>query len=107
MWLVHDRETKPKTQRAAGRGHIPKVSGSGPDVKATLKALEAGATGISGLHSRLIRGVSSHLEGKQRIPLSSRVTMGISWSPLCVLKGVKPRWFLKKSGKMKGAGEGG
>ena len=26
-----------------------------------------GATGISGLHSRLIRGVSSHLEGKQRI----------------------------------------
>lgn len=45
MWLVHDRETKPKTQRAAGRGHIPKVSGSGPDVKATLKALEAGAVG--------------------------------------------------------------
>ena len=43
-----------------------------------------------GLHSRLFRGVSSHLEGKQRIPLSSRVAMGISWSPLCVLKGVKP-----------------
>ena len=27
------------------------------------------------------------LEGKQRILLSSRVAMGISWSPLCVLKG--------------------
>lgn len=39
------RETKAKTQRAAGRGHIPKVSGSGLDVKAALKTLEAGAVG--------------------------------------------------------------
>ena len=44
----------------------------------------------AGLHSRLIRGVSSHLEGKQRIPLSSRVPTGISWSPQSGLKGVRP-----------------
>ena len=42
------------------------------------------------MHSRLIRGVSSHLEGKQRIPLSSRVPTGISWSPQSGLKGVRP-----------------
>ena len=35
-------------------------------------------------------GVRSGLEGKQRILLSSRVTTGISWSPLSGVKGVKP-----------------
>ena len=35
-------------------------------------------------------GVRSRLEGKQRILLSSRVTTGISWSPLSGVKGVKP-----------------
>ena len=47
-------------------------------------------TGISGLHSRLTRVVRPRLEGKQRTPLSSRVTTGISWSPLSGLKGVEP-----------------
>ena len=41
-----------------------------------------GKTGISGLHSRLPRGVRPRLEGKQRTPLSSRVMTRISWSPL-------------------------
>ena len=49
-----------------------------------------GATGISGLHYRLPRGVRPRLEGKQRTPLSSRVATWISWSPLSGLKGVKP-----------------
>ena len=31
-----------------------------------------------------------HLEGKQSTLLSSQVATGISWSPLSVLKGVKP-----------------
>ena len=35
-------------------------------------------------------GVRRHLEGKQRTSFSSRVTTGISWSPLSGLKGVKP-----------------
>ena len=35
-------------------------------------------------------GVRRHLEGKQRTSLFSRVAMGISWSPLSGLKGVKP-----------------
>ena len=35
-------------------------------------------------------GVRRRLEGKQRTYLSSRVTTGISWSPLSGLKGVKP-----------------
>ena len=35
-------------------------------------------------------GVRRLLEGKQRTSLSSRVTTGISWSPLSGLKGVKP-----------------
>ena len=48
------------------------------------------ATRILVLHSRLTRGVRPHLEWKQKTPLSSRVAMGISWSPLCGLKGVKP-----------------
>ena len=43
-----------------------------------------------GLHSILTRGVRPHLEGKQRTVPSSRVTTGISWSPLSGLKGVKP-----------------
>ena len=47
-------------------------------------------TRISGLHSRLTRGVRPHLEGKQRTVPSSRVTTGISWRPLSGLKGVKP-----------------
>ena len=34
--------------------------------------------------------VSPHLEWKQRTPLSSRVGMGNSWSPLSGLKEVKP-----------------
>ena len=42
------------------------------------------------MHSRLLRGVRPRLEGKQRTLLSSRVATGISWSPLCDLKGVKP-----------------
>ena len=49
-----------------------------------------GATGISGLHYRLTRGVRPHLQGKQRTPLSSRAATRISWSPLSGLKGVKP-----------------
>ena len=48
------------------------------------------ATGISGLHSRFNRGVRPHLEWQQSTPLSFRVATGISWSPLCDLKGVKP-----------------
>ena len=35
-------------------------------------------------------GVRPRLEWKQRTPLSSRVVTGMSWSPLSVLKGVKP-----------------
>ena len=31
-----------------------------------------------------------HLKGKQRTLLSFWVAMGISWSPLCAIKGVKP-----------------
>ena len=49
-----------------------------------------GKAGISGLHSRLPRGVRPRLEGKPRTPLSSRVATRISWSPLSGLKGVKP-----------------
>ena len=40
--------------------------------------------------TRLTRGVRPRLEGKQKTPFSSRVAMGISWSPLSGLKGVKP-----------------
>ena len=39
---------------------------------------------------------SSQLEGKQRIPLSSRVAMGISWSPMCVINGCES-WTIKKA----------
>ena len=46
-------------------------------------------TGISGLHSRFPWGVRPRLELKQRTLLSYRVAMGISWSPLSGLKGVK------------------
>ena len=46
-------------------------------------------TGISGLHSRFPWGGRPRLELKQRTLLSSRVAMGISWSPLSGLKGVK------------------
>ena len=46
--------------------------------------------GISGLHSRLPRGVRPRLEGKPRTPLSSRVATRVSWSPLSGLKGVQP-----------------
>ena len=35
-------------------------------------------------------GESGLVEWKQRTLLSSRVAMGICWSPLCGLKGVKP-----------------
>ena len=49
-----------------------------------------GATQISGSHSRLTQVVRPRLEGKQWTLLSSRVATCISWSPLCVLKGVKP-----------------
>ena len=42
---------------------------------------------ISGLHSRLPRGVRPRLEGKPRTPLSSRVATRVSWSPLSGLKG--------------------
>ena len=65
----------------ANRPHLrlcPETSCSSPVV-----------TGITWLHSRFIRGVWTHLEWKQRIPLSSRVAMGMSWSPLSGLKGVK------------------
>ena len=46
-----------------------------------------GHAGISGLHSRLPRGVRPRLEGKPRTPLSSRVATRVSWSPLSGLKG--------------------
>ena len=49
-----------------------------------------GKAGISGLHSRLLRGVRPRLQWKGRTPLPSRVTTRISWSPLSGLKGVKP-----------------
>ena len=49
-----------------------------------------GKTRISGLHSRLPRGVRPRLEGKQRTPLSSQVATRISWSPMSGLKGVEP-----------------
>ena len=52
--------------------------------------MSPGKAGISGLHSRLPRGVRPHLEGKQRILISSWVAIGISWSPLSGLQGVKP-----------------
>ena len=42
------------------------------------------------MHSRLTQGVRPRVKGKQRTPLSFRVATGTSWSPLCVLKGVKP-----------------
>ena len=42
------------------------------------------------MHSRLTRGVRPRLQWKQRTALSSRFATGISWSPLCGLKGVKP-----------------
>ena len=45
--------------------------------------------GISGLHSRLPRGVRPRLEGKPRTPLSSRVATRVSWSPLSGLKGAR------------------
>ena len=46
-----------------------------------------GKAGISGLHSRLPRGVRPRLEGKPRTPLSSRVATRVSCSPLRGLKG--------------------
>ena len=49
-----------------------------------------GKAGISGLHSRLPRGVRPRLEGKPRTPLSSRVATRISLSPLSGFKGVQP-----------------
>ena len=42
------------------------------------------------MHSRLPRGVRPRLEGKPRIPVSSRVATRVSWSPLSGLKGVQP-----------------
>ena len=45
---------------------------------------------MSGLHSRLHRGVRTRLEGKPRTPLPSRVVTRVSWSPLSGLKGVQP-----------------
>ena len=47
------------------------------------------ATGISGSHIRLTRGVRPRLEGKEKTPLSSRVATGMSWSPLGDQKGVQ------------------
>ena len=41
-----------------------------------------GKAGISGLHSRLPRGVRPRLEGKPRTPPSSRVTTRVFGSPL-------------------------
>ena len=63
------------------RGELMKVlvKGRGP-----LVWLETGAG------EQCTRGIRPHLEGKQRTPLSFWVAMGISWSPLCALKGVKP-----------------
>ena len=49
-----------------------------------------GKAGISGLHSRLPRGVRPRLEGKPRTPLSSRVATRICCSPLSGLNGVQP-----------------
>ena len=61
-----------------------------PRLVSGTKYSSPGKAGISGLHSRLPRGVRHRLEGKPRTPLSSRVATGISWSPLSGLKGVKP-----------------
>ena len=52
--------------------------------------INPGKAGISGLHSRLPRGVRPRLEGKPRTPLSSRVATRISWCPLSGLKGFQP-----------------
>ena len=49
-----------------------------------------GKAGISGLHSRLPRGVRPRLEGKPRTPLYSRVATRVSWCPLSGLKLVQP-----------------
>ena len=48
----------------------------------------SGATGISGSHIRLTRGVRPRLVGKEKTPLSSRLATGMSWSPLSDQKGV-------------------
>ena len=50
----------------------------------------AGKAGISGLHSRLPRGVRPRLDWKPRTPLSSRVATRVSWGPLSGFKGVQP-----------------
>ena len=49
-----------------------------------------GKAGISGLHSRLPRGVRPRVDGKPRTPLSSRVATRICCSPLSGLNGVQP-----------------
>ena len=49
-----------------------------------------GARGIWVSHSRLTRGIRTHLEGKKRTLLSVRVTTNIALSPLSGLKEVKP-----------------
>ena len=56
-----------------------------------------GAIGITGTHSRLTLWVRPRLEGKQRILISSWVAIGISWSPLSDLQGVKPPVELERN----------
>ena len=50
------------------------------DLVSRSQCSSPGATGISGLHSRLTQGVRPSLECKQRPPFSSVVVTGICWS---------------------------
>ena len=52
-----------------------------PAARSRTEFFSPGATGISGLHSRLTRGDRPRLKGNEWTPLSSRVATGIPWSP--------------------------
>ena len=77
---VEFREAPPTPQRPSPlRGTLGSSLRSPAEVEGNESPR---ATGISGLHYRLTRGVRPPLEGNQRTPLSSRVATRISWSPL-------------------------
>ena len=74
----------PWAEEPGGRG-FPAAPRQRP--RESFFKVSPGKAGISGLHSRLPRGVRPRLEGKPRTPLSSRVATRVSWSPLSGLKG--------------------
>ena len=72
-------------------GGLPSMGSHTVGHNCSYLAAAAAAACISGLHSRLPRGVRPRLEGKPRTQHSSRVATRVSWSPLSGLKAVQVR----------------